>query len=108
MAGRPDFARYEPVLPILGVDGSLADVQSGTPAAGHIFAKTGTLVVGDILNSRPLLASKALGGYIDTKDGRHLAFSLMVNNAPFSEINDILGFNNDLGMISALVWAGQH
>ncbi len=108
MAGRADFARYKPVLPILGVDGSLADVQSGTPAAGHVFAKTGTLVVGDLLNNRPLLASKALGGYIDTKDGSHLAFSLMVNNAPFAEINDVLGINNDLGKISALIWAGQH
>jgi D-alanyl-D-alanine carboxypeptidase/D-alanyl-D-alanine-endopeptidase (penicillin-binding protein 4) len=108
MASRPDFARYKPVLPILGVDGSLADVQSGTPAAGHVVAKTGTLVVGDTLNNRPFLASKALGGYIDTKDGRHLAFSLMVNNAPFSEVNDVLGFNNDLGKISALIWAGQH
>ena len=84
MAGRPDFARYEPVLPILGVDGSLADVQSGTPAAGHVFAKTGTLASGDILNNRFVLTDKALGGYIDTKDGRMLAFSLIVNNVPLT------------------------
>jgi serine-type D-Ala-D-Ala carboxypeptidase/endopeptidase (penicillin-binding protein 4) len=108
MAGRADFARYEPVLPILGVDGSLADVQSGTPAAGHVFAKTGTLASGDILNNRFVLTDKALGGYIDTKDGRVLAFSLIVNNVPLTQINDVLGVNDDLGKISALIWAGQH
>ena len=108
MASRGDFARYEPVLPILGVDGSLADVQSGTPAAGHVVAKTGTLAGGDGLNNRLVLPAKALGGYIDTKDGRHLAFSLVVNNAPLAGgVNDVLSINNDLGKISALIWAGQ-
>ena len=29
-------------LPILGVDGTLGNNQAGTPAAGHVFAKTGT------------------------------------------------------------------
>ncbi len=108
LAKRPDFARYEKVLPILGVDGSLSGVQTGSPAAGHVFAKTGTLASGDFLNNRFVLSDKALGGYIHTKDGRILAFSLIVNNVPLTEINQVLGVNNDLGEISALVWAGQH
>jgi D-alanyl-D-alanine carboxypeptidase/D-alanyl-D-alanine-endopeptidase (penicillin-binding protein 4) len=108
MASRPDFARYKTVLPILGVDGSLADVQSGTPAAGHVFAKTGTLASGDFLNNRFVLSDKALGGYIETRDGRTLAFSLIVNNVPLTEINQVLAVNDDLGKISALIWSGQH
>lgn len=108
MASRPDFARYEKVLPILGVDGSLSGVQAGSPAAGHVFAKTGTLASGDFLNNRFVLSDKALGGYIHTKDGRILAFSLIVNNVPLTDINQVLGVNDDLGKISALIWAGQH
>jgi D-alanyl-D-alanine carboxypeptidase/D-alanyl-D-alanine-endopeptidase (penicillin-binding protein 4) len=108
MQSRPDFARYEKVLPILGVDGSLSGVVPNSPAAGHVFAKTGTLASGDILNNRFVLSDKALGGYIHTKDGRILAFSLIVNNVPLTDINEVLGVNNDLGEISALLWAGQH
>ncbi len=108
MQSRPDFARYEKVLPILGVDGSLSGVVPNSPAAGHVFAKTGTLASGDILNQRFVLSDKALGGYIHTKDGRLLAFSLIVNNVPLTDINEVLGVNNDLGEISALLWAGQH
>ena len=33
---------FEDSLPILGVDGTLGNNQAGTPAAGHVFAKTGT------------------------------------------------------------------
>jgi D-alanyl-D-alanine carboxypeptidase/D-alanyl-D-alanine-endopeptidase (penicillin-binding protein 4) len=108
MQSRADFARYEKVLPILGVDGSLSGVVPGSPAAGHVFAKTGTLASGDILNNRFVLSDKALGGYIHTKDGRLLAFSLIVNNVPLTDINQVLGINNDLGEIAALLWAGQH
>ena len=82
--------------------------QPNSPAAGHVFAKTGTLASGDILNQRFVLSDKALGGYIHTKDGRVLAFSLIVNNVPLTDINEVLGVNNDLGEISALLWAGQH
>ena len=62
MAKRPDAARWRATLPILGVDGSLATVQSDSPAAGKVFAKTGSLVGGDFFNGRYRLATKALGG----------------------------------------------
>ncbi|HEX4017189.1 MAG TPA: D-alanyl-D-alanine carboxypeptidase/D-alanyl-D-alanine-endopeptidase [Frankiaceae bacterium] len=107
MQSRPDFARYRSVLPILGVDGSLAGVVPKSPAAGHVFAKTGTLAGPDFLNGRPVLSTKALGGYIKTKDGRLLAFSLLVNNVPIQDVNDVLTINTDLGKIAALLWAGQ-
>ena len=55
-----------------------------------------------------MLSDKAFGGYIHTKDGRLLAFSLIVNNVPLTDINQVLGVNNDLGEITALIWAGQH
>ena len=102
--GRPDFARFRASLPILGRDGSLAMVVPDSPAAGHVQAKTGTLAAGDELNQRLILPSKALGGYIDTSNGKLLAFYLVVNNVPATSINDVLVVNNDLGKIAARLW----
>ncbi len=105
LASRPDFTRFRASLPILGRDGSLADVATTSPAAGHVFAKTGTLAAGDLLNNRLLLSTKALAGYIDTRDGRHLAFALYVNNVPApGGLPDLLQVNQDLGTIAALLW----
>ncbi len=44
MSQQPWFARYLHALPILGKDGTVAKVQAGTPAAGHVYAKTGSAV----------------------------------------------------------------
>lgn len=56
-------------LPIAGVDGSLATRMRGTPAAGNVRAKTGTMS-----NIR------SMAGYVTTRDGERLAFVAMVNN----------------------------
>lgn len=56
-------------LPIAGVDGSLATRMRGTPAAGNVRAKTGTMS-----NIR------SMAGYVTTQDGERLAFVAMVNN----------------------------
>ena len=97
-------------LPILGVDGSLVLVQQDSPAAGHVHAKTGTGVSGDIAHDQLFLTTKALAGYIETSTGRLLAFSLYVNNGLLDEFDDpILGdvfqVNDDLGEIAAIIWA---
>jgi D-alanyl-D-alanine carboxypeptidase/D-alanyl-D-alanine-endopeptidase (penicillin-binding protein 4) len=69
---------------VLGRDGTLADIQTGSPAAGHVTAKTGTYSVGDPLNRRLLVTGKGLAGYLTTAAGRHLAFALYVNNVSVS------------------------
>lgn len=56
-------------LPIAGVDGSLQNRMKGTPAAGSVRAKTGTMS-----NVR------TLAGYVTTRDRETLAFVVMVNN----------------------------
>jgi serine-type D-Ala-D-Ala carboxypeptidase/endopeptidase (penicillin-binding protein 4) len=60
---------YRSSLPVAGEDGTLSDRMKDTPAAGHIFAKTGTIehVV-------------ALSGYATTVRGAHLVFSILANN----------------------------
>src|SRR5690242_1990578 len=39
-ATRPDYETFFKALPILGKDGTLAKIQTDSPAAGHVFAKT--------------------------------------------------------------------
>lgn len=46
---------------------------------------------------------KALGGYIDTDNGKLQAFFLVMNNSPATSIQDILTVNNDLGKIAARI-----
>jgi serine-type D-Ala-D-Ala carboxypeptidase/endopeptidase (penicillin-binding protein 4) len=79
LAKRPNFAAFERALPVLGVDGTLADdVTKESPARGKVRAKTGTLLWENALNDHFLVTSKALAGYLTTKSGRELVFSFVV------------------------------
>lgn len=101
MATRPDADRWRATLPILGVDGSLATVQTGSPAVGKVFAKTGTLAGADLFNRRSRLATKALGGVMDAESGRHLAFTIILNNGFAADINGVFEANDDVGAVAA-------
>ncbi len=80
MAKQKDFQVFFNALPILGRDGTLFDIQSSSPAAGHVHAKTGTFTNYDPLNRRLLVTGKGLAGYLITRRGGHLAFAIYVNN----------------------------
>ncbi len=103
MSRRPDAAAWQATLPILGVDGSLAQVQPGGPAAGKVFAKTGTLGAGDLFNDRILFPTKALGGYMDARSGRRLAFAIVAANATFSTIEGAFEANDDVGKVATII-----
>ena len=79
-ATRPDHDVFFRALPILGKDGTLAKIQTANPAAGHVFAKTGTFDSEDRLNGKMMLNGKGLAGYVITKSGRRLAFAAYVNH----------------------------
>jgi D-alanyl-D-alanine carboxypeptidase/D-alanyl-D-alanine-endopeptidase (penicillin-binding protein 4) len=66
-------------LPILGRDGTLADVESNSPAAGHAQVKTGNRVVGTPAGQTIVLGN-SLAGYAQTKHGRHVVFMIAVGN----------------------------
>ncbi len=81
MSKRPSFPLFHRALPILGRDGTLAKIQPLSPAAGHVFAKTGTYAVYDALNKKLMITGKGLAGYIDTASGQHLVFAAYINMA---------------------------
>jgi D-alanyl-D-alanine carboxypeptidase/D-alanyl-D-alanine-endopeptidase (penicillin-binding protein 4) len=83
MAKRSEWEAYKAGLPVLGVDGTLADVVGAdSPARGKVSAKTGTLIWFDAANERFFLRSKALAGVMTTKAGTTLYLALYVNNVP--------------------------
>jgi D-alanyl-D-alanine carboxypeptidase/D-alanyl-D-alanine-endopeptidase (penicillin-binding protein 4) len=63
-------ADFVAALPIACVDGTLKDRFCHTPAAGKVFAKTGTLP-----------GVVCLAGYTTTASGRHVRFSFMLNQS---------------------------
>jgi len=77
---RADFPIFLEALPVLGKDGTLAKIQVKNPAAGHVFAKTGTFGSEDRLNGRQMLNGKGLAGYVITKSNRTIGFAAYVNH----------------------------
>lgn len=92
MSRQPYFPKYLASLPIMGKDGSLAHVQVNSPAAGHVYAKTGSgfsmrLATG---NAGPAKSGaqvvKALAGFIELPPGHFTVFAV------FLELEDQRGF----------------
>jgi dihydroorotase/N-acyl-D-amino-acid deacylase len=77
---RPDYDVFFKALPILGKDGTLAKIQTNSPGAGHVHAKTGTFGSEDKLNGKLMLNGKGLAGYVITKAREKLAFAAYVNH----------------------------
>jgi D-alanyl-D-alanine carboxypeptidase/D-alanyl-D-alanine-endopeptidase (penicillin-binding protein 4) len=69
MRRSPWFPTYRDALPIAGVDGTIGGRMRGTPAAGNVRAKTGTVD-----------KARSLSGYVTTADGHLVLFSLLSNN----------------------------
>jgi D-alanyl-D-alanine carboxypeptidase/D-alanyl-D-alanine-endopeptidase (penicillin-binding protein 4) len=110
MSQQPYFRKYLGALPIMGKDGSLAQVQVNSPAAGHVFAKTGTGVsmrlaagnAGPAKNAAQVF--KALVGFIELPNGPLTVFAV------FLEFEDQRGFagveqlNQVIGGIVSVVY----
>ncbi|MFI1944878.1 D-alanyl-D-alanine carboxypeptidase/D-alanyl-D-alanine-endopeptidase [Streptomyces virginiae] len=99
----PDARLFREALPILGVDGLLAENCRGCPARGKVFAKTGAAVGGDALNDRLAVGAITIAGYLDKGGGRFDTFYAGVNGAstPGADPTEVLTIANDLAMIAA-------
>ncbi len=70
-AAQPWGKTWRASFPIAGVDGTLRRRFVGTPLAGNLWAKTGTLN-----------ATNALGGYFKAASGQELTFAFYANDVP--------------------------
>jgi len=69
MDASPLSALWRGLLPVAGVDGTLANRMRDTAAMGNLQAKTGSM---SFVN--------ALAGYVTTRSGQRLAFAIILNN----------------------------
>jgi PBP4 family serine-type D-alanyl-D-alanine carboxypeptidase len=76
------FPGFFDALPVLGTDGTLWDIQAGTPAAGHVSAKTGTFSESNALDRNLIVTGKGLAGFVKTKSGKTLAIAVYANFVP--------------------------
>ncbi|HEX8672954.1 MAG TPA: D-alanyl-D-alanine carboxypeptidase/D-alanyl-D-alanine-endopeptidase [Longimicrobium sp.] len=73
MTRSPNYAVFYAAMPVAGVDGTLRNRMKGTPLAGNVHAKTGTLS-----------GVRSLSGYLTTAAGERMVFSILVNNHTLS------------------------
>ena len=105
MARQANYPIFVHALPILGRDGTLVAIQTTSPAAGHVFAKTGTFGTEDRLNSQLMLEGKGLAGYTTTPGGQHLAFALYLNHLEIPGDKDLVKTAGEaLGAIAAAAY----
>ncbi|MEV2245239.1 D-alanyl-D-alanine carboxypeptidase/D-alanyl-D-alanine-endopeptidase [Streptomyces sp. NPDC049970] len=99
----PEAEAFRNALPVLGVDGLLADNCTDCPARGKVFAKTGAAVGLDALNNRLAVGAITIAGYLDRGNGRFDVFFAGVNGAstPTTDVNGVLDIADDLAMVSA-------
>ncbi|CAN5719051.1 D-alanyl-D-alanine carboxypeptidase/D-alanyl-D-alanine-endopeptidase [soil metagenome] len=100
----PWGAAFEDGLPILGEDGTLATNQAGTPAAGNVFAKTGTRV-GFIDANLGIATGLTQVGYVDAASGRRLTYAVMVRDVPLGAVTEFFAIDEDQGEIAAAIQA---
>jgi D-alanyl-D-alanine carboxypeptidase/D-alanyl-D-alanine-endopeptidase (penicillin-binding protein 4) len=81
MMAAPVHDAWLSLLPVAGRDGTLSARFGDSPAAGRIYAKTGTVS-----------HVSALSGYAKRPDGTWVAFSILANNynGPTSEIRGVM------------------
>jgi D-alanyl-D-alanine carboxypeptidase/D-alanyl-D-alanine-endopeptidase (penicillin-binding protein 4) len=98
--------QFRAALPVMGKDGTLVAIQKDSPAAGHVFAKTGTYGSLDLLNHELFITGKGLAGYIVTAKGQTLAFSAYLNlvPAPGNAADALTRAGNVLGEIAGAVY----
>jgi D-alanyl-D-alanine carboxypeptidase/D-alanyl-D-alanine-endopeptidase (penicillin-binding protein 4) len=105
MAKQKDFRSYYDSFPILGRDGTLADTQKDSPAAGKLHAKTGTHVGEDLLNEQYVVNGKGLAGYLETKDGKQIIVAIFANHVPVAaDMKAVLKIGDALGEIAAAAY----
>ncbi|MBA3958201.1 MAG: D-alanyl-D-alanine carboxypeptidase/D-alanyl-D-alanine-endopeptidase [Parachlamydiaceae bacterium] len=93
---KESFQKFYNALPILGVDGSLADFGKDTPNVGKVRAKPGTGMLYNQATGTFFLTTQALTGFLEAENGHLIEFMLVVNNASAPKVEDVLAIFGDV------------
>jgi D-alanyl-D-alanine carboxypeptidase/D-alanyl-D-alanine-endopeptidase (penicillin-binding protein 4) len=99
---QPQAKAFREMLPVMGVNGSLANNCKTCPAKGKVFAKTGTVSLPDYVNVG-LVDNQSLGGYMEVRPGHFHSFYLVVNGAIAKNIEDAIKVFDDVNNIGAIL-----
>jgi D-alanyl-D-alanine carboxypeptidase/D-alanyl-D-alanine-endopeptidase (penicillin-binding protein 4) len=99
---QPQAKAFREMLPVMGVNGSLANNCKNCPAKGKVFAKTGTVSLPDYVNVG-LVDNQSLGGYMEARPGHFHIFYLVVNGAIAKNIEDAIKIFDDVNNIGAIL-----
>lgn len=90
---------YRQALPLLGVDGSLAETGRDLAAKGHVYGKTGTTVTDGAL------VAQNLAGYVDARNGHRIAYAIILNNyGAIKSIDDVAAVMQDEAAITNVLY----
>jgi D-alanyl-D-alanine carboxypeptidase/D-alanyl-D-alanine-endopeptidase (penicillin-binding protein 4) len=99
MSTRSVADQYRVALPLLGVDGSLAETGRDLPAKGHVYGKTGTTVTDGGL------VAQNLAGYVDAANGHRIAYAVILNNyGAIKSIDDVAAVMQDEAAITNVLY----
>lgn len=99
---RPWSEAFLEALPLMGVDGSLVDVERSGYAMGKVRAMSGSRTT-TTLDGGKFLLGYSVAGYLESRSGKAHVFALAVNDVPLGNEEDRGEISNDLGaIVSAL------
>lgn len=102
MSQQSYFSKYLRAMPIMGKDGSLAHIQVNSPAAGHVYAKTGSGI--NFSAGSGAHIDKALAGYIELPDGRYIVFTVFLEITDPRGLEAIKHIEQVMGEIAGVVY----
>ena len=94
-------------LPILGVEGTFATNQKGTPAAGQVFVKSGPRAQVSP-TGQGILSALTQAGYIVADSGRKLVYAMFLRDLSLSQdFKQFYAADEDHGAIAAAFQEGH-
>ncbi|NBO91476.1 MAG: D-alanyl-D-alanine carboxypeptidase/D-alanyl-D-alanine-endopeptidase [Planctomycetia bacterium] len=100
-----DWRTFEAMLPILGVDGTLASAVGPTSQArGKVMGKTGTYTDANLLLGKPHIRAKSLAGIMTTSKGTKLLFCVFVNDLVPSQEQTTQSVGRTIGRLCEIVY----
>ena len=90
----PYAQAFTDALPILGKDGTLANVMTDSPLAGKAQLKTGNRGAGTPAGQGIVLGN-SLAGYVQGDSGRKFVVMIAMDNMPFDTFEQFLTVTQD-------------